>query len=150
MSELNPLIQKIIEVAKEYRRMYQRPLGSITGDIGEHIVAHQFQLELVDYQTPSFDAISKSSGRKIQIKSRIFSRPKTDTVGTVKEGGFDDLLVASFKEYLLMDVYLVDSKTLEANLSVKKDGAKRRDPHLYLIQRIGKSLEKSDDGWFSI
>lgn len=150
MNELNPLIQKIIEVAKEYRRVYQRPLG-VMGEVGEHIVANQFQLELADFQNPSFDAISKNSGRKIQIKSRIFSRPSTDTVGKVKEGGFDDLLVASFnQDFTLMDAWLVDSKNLEANLTTRRNGQVRRDPPLRLIQRIGKSLKKTDGGWLSI
>jgi len=149
MSELNPLIQKIIEVAKEYRKAYQRPLGSITGDIGEHIIAHQFKLNLAGHQEAGYDATS-GNGRRIQIKSRIFSNPPSDRVGKVNSENYDDLLVASFDiDFNLLDVYWVESKILESH-SPFGSGKNERNPTLNLIRRIGKSLKKTDGSWLSI
>ncbi|HAZ12950.1 MAG: hypothetical protein A2X86_09180 [Bdellovibrionales bacterium GWA2_49_15] len=150
---MDELIKRIIEIAKEYKQEHKRSLG-VTGEIGEHIVSEQFDLQLADYQQEGYDAKTKDL-RKVQIKSRIF-KDGIGRVGKVKDGEYDKLLVASFDDdFKILDAYVVDKNVMEKEFedylkNNGQDGKNLRNPSWSKIQQIGTTLKNKDGSWGAV
>lgn len=144
------LLDEIIEIAKKYKKKYKRPLG-ITGEIGERIIERIFDLDPADHLTKGYDALSKKSQKKIQIKSRVGLKDSS-RIGKISNNNYDVVVVASFSEdYELLDVHIVEKSELNkefrkystrAKKMKKEEGKNARNPSYGTIKRIGKSLKQ--------
>jgi len=70
ISSLQKIMDQVIPLAAQYRRLTGKPLG-ITGEVGEFLVAKLLGVQLMSARWPGYDAVSPN-GRRIQIKARCF------------------------------------------------------------------------------
>ena len=68
-------IDEIRRLAVCYKALMKRPLG-VTGEIGEYEACRILDLKLCTARTPGYDAISKSSNAKFEIKTRCICDEK--------------------------------------------------------------------------
>lgn len=71
MKEINQLLEiteKLRTIYKKYDKQFTLD-GKLVGDIGEVLAAEKYGLDLLSENEPLHDAIEKTTGRKVQIKS---------------------------------------------------------------------------------
>ncbi len=139
------LIRKVrsaIEAALVYEEATagRRKLG-ITGEVGEILACHKFDLRLVlDSRAAGFDAIDKG-GAQVQIKTR-----RSESEGLPRDAGRTSrfskhafeyaLLVLLDRKYQLCEVWRASHERLKPLI----DKNKRRSPNLASFKRVAEKV----------
>ncbi|MBA7690434.1 hypothetical protein ES703_98960 [subsurface metagenome] len=109
------LIERIIPLAKEYRRRFGKSLG-ITSEVGEYKAAKLLKLKRAPGNIQrGFDAIDEK-GRRVQIKSRVSHRSQERT-GLFNNFDFDyALLVLMSEDYEVTEIYKAQCKRIKEQI----------------------------------
>ena len=131
------LIENIIGFSLEYNRRFGKSLG-ITGEVGEYKASRLLNLKRAQGNiNKGFDAID-TQGKKVQIKTRIYSR-NSERTSAFTNFGFDyALLVLLSDKYEITEIYKARCKDIQekiANQSYKKPALSIRD-----FKRISKPI----------
>lgn len=109
------LIEKIIGVSLEYKKRFGKNLG-ITGEVGEYKASRLLNLERAGGNiNKGFDAIDPK-GKKVQIKTRIYSR-SSERTSAFTNFGFDyALLVLLSDKYEMTEIYKARCKDIREKI----------------------------------
>ena len=118
----NQLIDNIINLSLEYKKRIGKNLG-ITGEVGEYKTSQLLNLKRAPGNiNKGFDAIDPK-GKKVQIKTRVFSR-NSERTSAFTNFGFDyALLVLLSDKYEITEIYKARCKDIQekiANQSYKR------------------------------
>jgi hypothetical protein len=137
--EEKALLAEAKDLAKRYRKRYNRPLG-ITGEVAELEAAHLLHLNLMPARQPGYDAIETVEGveRHIQIKGRcrLEGCKRGQRVGSIDiKKEFDAVLLVLLDEnYETQSIY--EAPYDEVKKALLADGSKARN------ERGSLSVEK--------
>lgn len=109
------LIETAIDVSLEYKKRFGKNLG-ITGEVGEYKASQLFNLERAPGNiNEGFDAIDPK-GKKVQIKSRIYSS-NSERTSAFTNFGFDyALLVLLSDKYEIMEVHKANREKIQEKI----------------------------------
>ena len=132
LSAIADLLEPARAIGTAYYRLTGKPLG-ITGEIGEYEAARILGLTLVEARTPGYDAIG-ADGRRIQVKSRMFSPDRTlggQRLGAIKpDSEFDTVMLvmldADYRPWIIWEAQrlaLMDALAAPGSRSRNERGA---------------------------
>jgi hypothetical protein len=109
------LITDIINLSLEYKKRFGKSLG-ITGEVGEYKASQLLKLKRVPGNiNKGFDAID-SKGKKVQIKTRIFSR-NNERTSAFTNFGFDyAILVLLSDKYEIIEIHKAHCKYIQKKI----------------------------------
>jgi hypothetical protein len=109
------LIENIIGLSLEYKKRFGKSLG-ITGEVGEYKASRLLNLKRAPGNiNKGFDAIDPK-GKKVQIKTRIFSR-NSERTSAFTNFGFDyALLVLLSDKYEITEIYKARCKDIREKI----------------------------------
>lgn len=106
------LIENIIDLSLEYKKRFGKNLG-ITGEVGEYKASQLLNLKRVPGNiNKGFDAIDPK-GKKVQIKTRVFSR-NSERTSAFTDFSFDyAILVLLSDKYEVTEIYKARCKDIQ-------------------------------------
>lgn len=129
-AQVDDLLARVTQLAKEYRRLTGRPLG-ITGEVAELEATRRLGLELCEVRQKGYDAIDRSGNgeRRVQIKGRLIPRSnrRSQRTGSIRlDREWDDLvLVILDEDFQAYAIYRAERSRVERLLN--KPGSKARN-----------------------
>ena len=123
------LIENIIDLSLEYKGRFCKSLG-ITGEVGEYKASRLLKLKRVSGNiNKGFDAID-TQGKKVQIKTRIYSR-NSERTSAFTNFDFDyAILVLLSDKYEITEIYKARCKDIQNKIesqSYKRPALSIRD-----------------------
>lgn len=110
------LIENIIGLSLEYQRRFGKSLG-ITGEVGEYKASRLLKLKRASGNiNKGFDAID-TQGKKVQIKTRVFSR-NSERTSAFTNFDFDyAILVLLSDKYGITEIYKARCKDIQEKIA---------------------------------
>jgi hypothetical protein len=110
------LMESIIGLSSEYKRRFGKSLG-ITGEVGEYKASRLLKLKRVPGNiNKGFDAIDPK-GKRVEIKTRIFSR-NSERTSAFTNFGFDyAILVLLSYKYEITEIYKARCKDIQEKIA---------------------------------
>ena len=111
------LIENIIGLSLEYKRRFGKSLG-ITGEVGEYKASRLLKLKRAQGNiNKGFDAIDPKGKKRVQIKTRIFSR-NSERTSAFTNFGFDyAILVLLSDKYEVTGIYKARCKDIREKIA---------------------------------
>jgi hypothetical protein len=133
------LLAEAKDLAKRYRKRYNRPLG-ITGEVAELEAAHLLHLNLMPARQPGYDAIETVKGieRHLQIKGRCLLKDcnpgqRVGSININKE--FDAvLLVLLDEDFNALSIYEATRVAVKKELQTIRPKAKKMRTDMSVIR----------------
>ena len=123
------LIENIIGLSLEYKRRFGKSLG-ITGEVGEYKASRLLKLKRVTGNiNKGFDA-TDPKGKRVQIKTRIFSRNQERTSAFTNFDFDYAILVLLSDKYEITEIYKARCKDIQDKIesqSYKRPALTLRD-----------------------
>lgn len=141
MISKDELIEQITALAGLYKQRFKKSLG-VTAEVGEYKAAKLLNLKLEQGNiNKGFDALD-TKGKRVQIKSRIYTR-KGERTGVFGNYDFDyALLVLLSGEYEVLGIYRMGREAVERE--IQKQSYKRHSLPINRFKKLGKCVYGTD------